>query len=174
MVVELRARFDEADNISLAEALQDVGAHVVYGVVGYKTHAKMMLIVRREDSGLKHYAHLGTGNYHPRTARAYTDYGLMTADPAICRDVHNVFLQLTSLGKVPELKCLLQAPFILAGRGMPLHEAIAKVTANPAAAIGMADRGRLAPGLRADLLRVRLVGDQPVIRGIWVAGRAYL
>lgn len=122
VVVELRARFDEADNISLAEALQDVGAHVVYGVVGYKTHAKMMLIVRRETDAsvpgavpaLKHYAHLGTGNYHPRTARAYTDYGLMTADPAICRDVHNVFLQLTSLGKVPELKCLLQAPFTLA------------------------------------------------------------
>ena len=114
VVVELRARFDEADNISLAEALQDVGAHVVYGVVGYKTHAKMMLIVRREDGGLKHYAHLGTGNYHPRTARMYTDYGLMTADPAICRDIHNVFLQLTSLGKVPELKCLLQAPFTLA------------------------------------------------------------
>ena len=114
VVVELRARFDEADNISLAEALQDVGAHVVYGVVGYKTHAKMMLIVRREEGGLKHYAHLGTGNYHPRTARMYTDYGLMTADPAICRDIHNVFLQLTSLGKVPELKCLLQAPFTLA------------------------------------------------------------
>ncbi|MDP3294665.1 MAG: polyphosphate kinase 1 [Nevskia sp.] len=122
VVVELRARFDEADNISLAEALQDVGAHVVYGVVGYKTHAKMMLIVRRESDAstpgaapvLKHYAHLGTGNYHPKTARMYTDYGLMTADPAICRDIHHVFLQLTSLGKVPELKCLLQAPFTLA------------------------------------------------------------
>ncbi|MBA4285534.1 MAG: polyphosphate kinase 1 [Xanthomonadaceae bacterium] len=114
VVVELRARFDEADNISLAEALQDAGAHVVYGVVGYKTHAKMMLIVRREDTGLRHYAHLGTGNYHPRTARAYTDYGLLTADSEICRDVHNVFLQLTSLGKVPALKRLLQAPFTLA------------------------------------------------------------
>ncbi|WP_293369906.1 polyphosphate kinase 1 [Nevskia sp.] len=114
VVVELRARFDEADNITLAEALQDVGAHVVYGVVGYKTHAKMMLIVRREDAGLKHYAHLGTGNYHPRTARGYTDYGLLTADAEICKDVHNVFLQLTSLGKVPALKRLLQAPFTLA------------------------------------------------------------
>jgi polyphosphate kinase len=114
VVVELRARFDEADNITLAEALQDVGAHVVYGVVGYKTHAKMMLIVRREATGLRHYAHLGTGNYHPKTARAYTDYGLLTAEPAICRDVHNVFLQLTSLGKVPALNCLLHAPFTLA------------------------------------------------------------
>ncbi len=117
VVVELRARFDEADNISLAEALQDVGAHVVYGVVGYKTHAKMTLIVRREDSGLKHYAHLGTGNYHPRTARMYTDYGLLTADPAICKDVHSVFLQLTSLGKVLKLNRLLQSPFTLA-KGM--------------------------------------------------------
>ncbi len=120
VVVELRARFDEADNISLAEALQEAGAHVVYGVVGYKTHAKMMLIVRREDStattsgALRHYAHLGTGNYHPRTARMYTDYGLLTADAAICRDVHAVFLQLTSLGKVSKLNRLLQSPFTLA------------------------------------------------------------
>ena len=117
VVVELRARFDEADNISLAEALQDVGAHVVYGVVGYKTHAKMMLIVRREEGVLRHYAHLGTGNYHPRTARLYTDYGLLTADPAICKDVHGVFLQLTSLGKVSKLNRLLQSPFTLA-KGM--------------------------------------------------------
>ncbi|HWY26079.1 MAG TPA: polyphosphate kinase 1, partial [Nevskia sp.] len=123
VVVELRARFDEADNISLAEALQEVGAHVVYGVVGYKTHAKMMLIVRREDpgpgspGGLRQYAHLSTGNYHPRTARLYTDYGLLTADPAICKDVHGVFLQLTSLGKVSKLNRLLQSPFTLA-KGM--------------------------------------------------------
>jgi polyphosphate kinase len=123
VVVELRARFDEADNISLAEALQDVGAHVVYGVVGYKTHAKMMLIVRREDAtaggagALRHYAHLSTGNYHPKTARLYTDYGLLTSDPAICKDVHGVFLQLTSLGKVSKLNRLLQSPFTLA-KGM--------------------------------------------------------
>ena len=123
VVVELRARFDEADNISLAEALQEVGAHVVYGVVGYKTHAKMMLIVRREEAGpgsaggLRQYAHLSTGNYHPKTARLYTDYGLLTADPAICKDVHGVFLQLTSLGKVSKLNRLLQSPFTLA-KGM--------------------------------------------------------
>ena len=117
VVVELRARFDEADNIDLAEKLQDVGAHVVYGVVGYKTHAKMCLVVRREETGLKHYAHLGTGNYHPRTARMYTDYGLFTADAAICKDVHAVFLQLTSLGKVSKLKHLLQSPFTLS-KGM--------------------------------------------------------
>jgi polyphosphate kinase len=113
VVVELRARFDEADNIDLAEKLQDVGAHVVYGVVGYKTHAKMCLVIRREDSGLKNYVHLGTGNYHLRTARQYTDYGLFTADAEICKDVHAVFLQLTSLGKVSKLHALLQSPFTL-------------------------------------------------------------
>jgi len=113
VVVELRARFDEADNIDLAEALQDVGAHVVYGVVGYKCHAKMSLVVRREDDGLRQYAHLGTGNYHPKTSRIYTDYGLFTADQALCREVHAVFLQLTSLGKVSKLKYLLEAPFTL-------------------------------------------------------------
>jgi polyphosphate kinase len=124
VVVELRARFDEEANIDLAEQLQDVGAHVVYGVVGYKTHAKMCLIVRREEnsavpgtSSLRHYAHLGTGNYHQRTARLYTDYGLFTADPQICKDIHGVFLQLTSLGKVTRLHKLLQSPFTLA-KGM--------------------------------------------------------
>jgi polyphosphate kinase len=119
VVIELRARFDEAENISLAEAMQEVGAHVVYGVVGYKTHAKMLLIVRREEAPgggarLRHYAHLSTGNYHPRTARSYTDYGLLTADPVICKDVHAVFLQLTSLGKLSKLERLLQSPFTLA------------------------------------------------------------
>ena len=113
VVVELRARFDEADNIDLAERLQEVGAHVVYGVVGYKTHAKMMLIVRREETGLKNYVHLGTGNYHPRTSRIYTDYGLMTADRDLCRDVHTVFLQLTSLGKVTKLHQMMQSPFTM-------------------------------------------------------------
>lgn len=114
VVVELRARFDEEANIDLAEQLQEVGAHVVYGVVGHKTHAKMCLVVRREDDGLRHYAHLGTGNYHPRTARQYTDYGLFTADPAMCLDVHAVFLQLTSLGKLTKLNRILQSPFTLA------------------------------------------------------------
>lgn len=119
VVVELRARFDEADNLSVAEKLEEVGAHIVYGVVGYKTHAKMCLIVRREDAlngatgALRYYAHLGTGNYHPRTARMYTDYGLFTSDQEVCRDVHAVFLQLTSLGRVDKLHCLLQSPFTL-------------------------------------------------------------
>ena len=113
VVVELRARFDEAANIGLANRLQEAGAHVVYGVVGHKTHAKLMLIVRRESGRLRHYVHLGTGNYHSRTARLYTDYGLMTTRPAIGEDVHRVFLQLTSLGKVSALSHLLESPFTL-------------------------------------------------------------
>ncbi|MGM0413265.1 MAG: polyphosphate kinase 1 [Pseudomonadota bacterium] len=113
VVVELRARFDEAENIALANRLQEAGAHVVYGVVGYKTHAKMILVVRREDNRLRHYVHLGTGNYHARTARLYTDYGLLTCDRATGEDVHHLFLQLTSLGRVPQLNKLLQSPFTL-------------------------------------------------------------
>ena len=117
VVVELRARFDEQDNIRLASQLQEAGAHVVYGVVGYKTHTKMILIVRREAGRLRNYVHLGTGNYHSRTARLYTDYGLLTADRRISEDVRNIFLQLTSLGQFKDLHRLLQAPFTL-------HEAV--------------------------------------------------
>lgn len=113
VVVELRARFEEEANIGLAERLQEAGAHVVYGVVGYKTHAKMMLVVRREGSRLKRYVHLGTGNYHDRTARIYTDLGLMTCNPEIGEDVHQIFMQLTSLGTATKLNCLLESPFTL-------------------------------------------------------------
>lgn len=113
VVIELRARFDEAENITLANRLQQAGAHVVYGIVGYKTHAKMMLIIRREDKKIARYVHLGTGNYHARTAKLYTDYGLITADKILANDVHNVFMQLTSPGKTPELTKLLQSPFTL-------------------------------------------------------------
>lgn len=110
-VIELTARFDEASNIALASVLQEAGVVVVYGVVGYKTHAKMMLIVRREQGNLVRYAHLGTGNYHEGNARAYTDYGLFTAEPEICMDVHNVFCQLTGMGKPAPMRHLLHAPF---------------------------------------------------------------
>ncbi len=113
VVVELRARFDEAANIEQASRLQEAGAHVVYGVVGYKTHAKMILVVRREGRTIKRYVHLGTGNYHVGNARVYTDYGLLTCDKEISEDVHKVFLQLTGLGKATKLKKLLQAPFTL-------------------------------------------------------------
>ncbi|MFM1990106.1 MAG: Polyphosphate kinase [Pseudomonadota bacterium] len=114
VVVELMARFDEEANINWARRLEEVGAHVVYGVVGHKTHAKLTLLLRREEGGLRRYAHLGTGNYHPRTARLYEDFGLFTADEEICADVHEVFRRLTGTGRAVELRCLLQAPFTLA------------------------------------------------------------
>ena len=113
VVIELRARFDEEANIGLASELQQVGAHVVYGVVNYKTHGKMILVVRREGRTLRRYVHLGTGNYHARTARLYTDYGLLTCDKAIGEDVNKLFHQLTGLGRAGKLKKLLQSPFTL-------------------------------------------------------------
>ncbi|MDW8479162.1 MAG: polyphosphate kinase 1 [Xanthomonadales bacterium] len=114
-VVELRARFDEEANIQLANRLQEVGVQVVYGVVGYKTHAKMLLVVRREEGQLRRYVHLGTGNYHPGTARAYTDLSLLTAHPEIGEDVHRIFLQLSGLAPALELRRLVEAPFALHG-----------------------------------------------------------
>ncbi len=113
VVVELMARFDEQTNINWAARLEEVGAHVVYGVVGHKTHAKMALVLRREGRTIRRYGHLGTGNYHPRTARLYTDFGLLTANPSICEDMDRVFLQLTGLGERRQLKTLLQSPFTL-------------------------------------------------------------
>jgi len=110
-VIELRARFDEAANIDLAMKLQEAGAKVVYGIVGHKIHAKMMLVVRREGRRLRRYAHLGTGNYHVKTARAYTDISLFTCDRELCEDVHDVFMQMTGLGRVTRLRKLKQAPF---------------------------------------------------------------
>ncbi len=130
VVIELRARFDEAANIQLANALQEAGAHVVYGVVGYKTHAKMALVVRRESGRLRRYVHLGTGNYHPKTTRAYTDYGLLSADEEIGEDVHELFLQLTSLMKMPRLKQVCHSPFTLSDR---LHELVEREMAHVAA-----------------------------------------
>ncbi len=113
VVIELRARFDEAANIALATKLQEAGAHVLYGIVGFKTHAKMALVVRREGTVLRRYVHLGTGNYHLRTAKAYTDYGYFTCDPDIGDDVNHVFMQLTSLGAAIPLRRLAQSPFSL-------------------------------------------------------------
>ena len=113
VVIELRARFDEAENVALAARLQQAAVHVVYGIVGYKTHAKMLLILRRENNKLRHYIHLGTGNYHRSTSRIYTDYGLLTSDKQIGEDVSNLFVQLTSLGKIPKMHKLLHAPFTL-------------------------------------------------------------
>ncbi len=113
VVVELMARFDEAANIELSSRLQEAGAHVIFGVLGYKTHAKMLLIVRREGEALKRYVHLGTGNYHPKTTRLYTDYGLLTAAEDIGQDVHNLFMRLSSLTNVGGNRKLLSSPFEL-------------------------------------------------------------
>lgn len=112
-VIELRARFDEARNIGLATQLQEVGANVVYGIVGYKTHAKMLMVVRREQGELRRYCHLGTGNYHVETARSYTDISYLTSRPEIGEDVHRVFLELTGLGEEQTLNRILQSPFTL-------------------------------------------------------------
>ncbi|GAA3561218.1 polyphosphate kinase 1 [Marinobacter xestospongiae] len=112
-VIELRARFDEAENLELASRLQEAGVIVVYGVVGFKTHAKMILIVRREEGRLKRYVHLGTGNYHAGNARLYTDYSLLSCDDALGDDVNKLFQQLTGMGKALKIKKLFHAPFTL-------------------------------------------------------------
>ncbi|MGZ8193496.1 MAG: polyphosphate kinase 1 [Methylobacter sp.] len=113
VVIELRARFDEKENISLAAKLQEAAVHVVYGVVGYKTHAKMCLVLKREGKELHNYVHLSTGNYHRKTAELYTDYGLFSCDKELGEDVRRVFAQLTSLGRVTKLNKLLQSPFTM-------------------------------------------------------------
>lgn len=115
-LVELRARFDEANNIQWARRLEEAGAHVVYGVVGLKTHCKALLIVRRDTDRLRHYVHLGTGNYHPRTARIYTDFSLFTTNPKLTEEVAIVFNTLTGLASYPGLENLLVAPFDLSRR----------------------------------------------------------
>lgn len=126
VVIELRARFDEESNLQLASRLQEAGALVVYGVVDCKTHAKMMLVVRREEGKLVRYAHLGTGNYHSGTARLYTDYSYMTSDADVGEDVHKIFQQLTGMGKILRLKKLHNAPFTLHSRMIELINREAK------------------------------------------------
>jgi len=123
VVVELMARFDEEANINWASRLEEVGAHVIYGVVGHKTHAKMSMVVRREDTGLVRYVHLGTGNYHSRTATLYTDFGLFTCNEDLSSDVNDVFLQLTGMGRAGKHKYVWQSPFTLHAK---LTEAIAR------------------------------------------------
>ena len=115
-IVELRARFDEAVNIQWARSLEEAGAHVIYGVVGLKTHCKALLIVRRDADRLRNYVHLGTGNYHPRTARIYTDFSFLTSDPELTDEVAIVFNTLTGLADYPGLKKLMVAPFDLKQR----------------------------------------------------------
>lgn len=127
VIVELMARFDEANNLSTAQRLQAAGAHVVYGMVGKKTHAKMLLIVRKERKKLKRFVHLGTGNYHQGNTRIYTDYGLLTCNKTITQDVHELFMQLTTQGPNPELLQLYQSPF---GISSMLIEKIEREAAN--------------------------------------------
>jgi len=127
VVVELLARFDEETNINWANRLEKAGVHVVYGVVGHKTHAKLALIVRREGGKLVRYAHLGTGNYHSRTARQYEDFGMFTCKEELCDDVQEVFRRMTGLGRAGPLKAVWQSPFTLASGVL---ESIERETAN--------------------------------------------
>jgi polyphosphate kinase len=150
VIVELMARFDEAANIVLATRLQEAGAHVMYGVVGYKTHAKLLMVVRREEGGLRRYCHVGTGNYHARTARTYTDYGLLTCDDAIGHDLHDVFLELTSLTRVPKLRRLLQSPFTL-------HETLLEKISREAAHARSGRPARIVAKMNS-LLEPRVIG----------------
>ncbi len=133
-VIELRARFDEEDNIMLADRLQEAGALVIYGVIGYKCHAKIMLILRRQGRQLKRFAHLGTGNYHSTNAKIYTDYSLFTSDTDLCNDVHKIFQQLTGMGKTVRIRKISHAPFTLKKNllSMIQHEAEVASDGKPA------------------------------------------
>ena len=142
VVLELLARFDEEANINWAQRLEEVGAHLVYGVVGHKTHAKMLLVVRREEERLRRYVHLSTGNYHPRTTKLYTDLGLFTASEQIGTDVNDVFVQLTGLGKATKLKHLWQSPFTL-------HKQILRAIQNEAQHAQGGKKGRIIAKMNA-------------------------
>lgn len=162
VVVELKARFDEEANINWAERLEAVGAQVVYGIVGYKTHAKLLMVMRREMQGgkpvLRRYAHLSTGNYNPKTARLYTDLGYLTADPDITADADTVFRQLASLGKIKAPKRLLLAPFNMHSRMMEFLQQVTE-----AARAGYPARV---------VLKINALTDAELIGGLLAAGQA--
>jgi polyphosphate kinase len=169
VVVELLARFDEEANIGWASRLEEVGAHVVYGVVHHKTHAKMALVVRREEGGLKRYVHLGTGNYHPRTARLYTDFGLFTCHDDVGADVNDVFLQLTGLGRAGRLRHLWQAPFTLHSGVMgAIRQEIDHARAGRKAHIIAKMNALLEPGVIQALYEASQAGVQVelIVRGV--------
>jgi polyphosphate kinase len=157
VVVELKARFDEEANINWSEMLQSIGAQVVYGVVGLKTHAKMMLITRREGRVLRPYVHLSTGNYNPRTARLYTDISYFTADPALTSDAEHVFLHLASQSKLPRLQKMWVAPFFLHSH------LVAKVDA-----LGVATKKGRAGRI---VLKMNSLTDELLIRSLVRAGQ---
>ncbi len=158
VVIELRARFDEEANIALANKLQEAGVHVMYGVVGYKTHAKLIHVLRREAGGLRHYVHLGTGNYHTRTARLYTDYALFTADPRLGQDVNRVFMQLASLGRISHLDRLLQSPFTL-------HETLLKLIEREIVNAMAGQKARI-------ILKVNSLVETSIIQALYRASQA--
>jgi len=158
VVIELRARFDEAANIELATQLQEAGIQVVYGVVGFKTHAKMLLVVRREKKKLVKYAHVGTGNYHTTTARAYTDISMLTKEKAITEDVQRVFTQLTGLGQTLNMKQLVQAPF-------KLHTFILKRIASETSEALGGGKGHI-------VARMNSLVDPRVIQALYAASKA--
>ena len=158
VVVELLARFEEEVNLNWATKLEEVGAHVVYGVVGFKTHAKMLMVVRREHGRLRRYVHLATGNYHPRTARLYTDFGLFTSNESICDDVSEAFKQLTGLGRARKLHHLWVSPFTL-------H-------ANIIAAINRERRHAKAGKPARIIAKMNALLDPMVIEALYAASRA--
>ena len=158
VVLELLARFDEEANINWAHRLEEVGAHVVHGVVGHKTHAKMAMVVRREEDGLRRYVHLSTGNYHPRTARLYTDIGLFTCNEEICADVNDIFMQLTGLGRVLRLKQLWQSPFTL-------HKQVLRAIHNEAQIARSGGKGQIIAKMNALL-------EPEVIAALYEASKA--
>lgn len=158
VIVELMARFDEEANINWAERLEAVGAQVVYGVVGLKTHAKLALVLRREGGELRYYAHLGTGNYHPTTTKHYTDFGLLTAHADMTAEVNEVFIHLTSLTKPKKLRYLWLAPFTL-------HREFIKAIRNEAA---IARQGRPA----CIIAKMNALLDESVIRALYAASAA--
>ena len=157
-VIELRARFDEASNIAVANMLTDAGAIVVYGVVGYKTHAKLMLIVRRENGKIRRYAHLGTGNYHAGNAKAYTDYGLFTAHQEICADVAGVFGQLTGMGRPLPSHHIMHAPFTL-------HDGLVRLIDDEIGHVKNGKKGRI-------ILKCNAITERGIINKLYEASRA--
>lgn len=157
-VIELRARFDEASNIAVANMLQEAGAVVVYGIVGYKTHAKMMLIVRREQGQIRRYAHLGTGNYHAGNAKAYTDYGLFTANQELCQDVAGVFQQLTGMGRPLPSHQILQAPFTL-------HDTLMRLIDDEIAHAKAGKKGRV-------IMKFNALTERKIINKLYEASQA--
>jgi polyphosphate kinase len=157
VVVELKARFDEEANINWAEMLESIGAQVVYGVLGLKTHAKMLLVTRREGRAIKRYAHLSTGNYNPRTARLYTDVSYLTADPVLTQDVEHVFYHLASQSRLPKLNRLLVAPHELHRTLVQKIEAVAQAAAQGAQARIVA--------------KMNALTDEGLIRALVAAGR---